>query len=265
MYENILSYLKTINWTKRLDREIPVLAGFLSSLSQTTPKKSMAVLDLGCGPGKHLQELCHAFPDDHFSGLDLNPAMIAYAQDQAKLQNCNITYYAKDFLADNVLDNSKFDMIYSLGNSFALIWGGSNASPEQLVAKVSRLLKPGGIVFFQILNSENPRNGYWTSKITKITEDQEVFTVKRFEPNLSTHRMHVEFISFTRNLSDQTFVHEVKTSTWPLITTEALTKLLQNQGFTDFLFWENYNKTPLTPSTSGSRLCFAKKNPSGML
>ena len=118
MYKNIMSYLKTINWTTRFKREIPLLTELLQKKSPNTSKKKIAILDLGCGPGKHLQELCQAFPDYHFSGLDLNPEMIAYAIDQAKLHNCNISYYANDFLADKLLNPSTFDMIYSLGNSF---------------------------------------------------------------------------------------------------------------------------------------------------
>lgn len=261
MYKNIMSYLKTINWTKRLERELPFLQDLMAKIPQKTPKNKISVLDLGCGPGKHLEELAQIFPDYQFSGVDLNSEMIAYAEEQANLHNRNIIYYASDFLAntDMALDQTRYDMIYSLGNSFALIWGNVPASPEQLISKVSQILKPGGLLFFQILNSENPRKGYWKSKITNISETHEVFTLKRFEPDLPTNRMHVEFISFTRNLTENTFNHEVKTSSWPLITTEEISSILHKHGFMDVQFWENYKKTPLNPSTSESRLCFARK------
>jgi len=267
MYKNILSYLKTINWTKRLSREIPLLFDFINSFSPNTSKKKISVLDLGCGPGKHLQELYQKCPDCHFSGVDLNPDMIEYAKDQAKLHDRNISYHMGNFLSDMVLDQDTdtFDLIYSLGNSFALIWGNTPASPEQLIYKVSQHLNPGGILFFQILNSENPRNGYWKSKITTISETQEVFTLKRFEPDLSTNRMNVEFVSFTRNLTENSFTHDVKTSSWPLITTDEITTILHKHGFTEVQFWENYRKTPLNPSTGESRLCFARKDPKGIL
>ncbi|MHA1746668.1 MAG: class I SAM-dependent methyltransferase [Promethearchaeota archaeon] len=265
MYKNILSYLKTINWTKRMELEIPLLTDFLSSIGSNTSKNKITVLDLGCGPGKHLQKLCQIFPDYHFSGVDLSQGMIDYAKDQARQHNYNISYYANDFLADIELNPATFDMIYSLGNSFALIWGNIPASPKQLIAKVSHHLKPGGILFFQILNSDNPRNGYWKSKITKISETQEVFTLKRFEPDLSTKRMSVEFVSFTRNLTENSFTHDVKTSSWPLITTDEITTILHKHGFTEVQFWENYRKTPLNPSTGESRLCFARKDPKGIL
>jgi SAM-dependent methyltransferase len=242
-----------------MEREIPLLTDLLNSVDSNTTKSKTTVLDLGCGPGKHLQELCQIFPDYHFSGVDLSQGMINYAKDQARLHNYNISYYVNDFLADIELNPATFDMIYSLGNSFALIWGNPPASPEQLIYKVSQHLNPGGILFFQILNSENPRKGYWKSKITKISETNEVFTLKRFEPDLSTKRMNVEFVSFTRNLAENSFNHDVKSSSWPLITAKEITTILHANGFTDVQFWENYQKSPLTPSTSESRLCFARK------
>ena len=37
------------------------------------------ILDLGCGTGKNLCALAHAFPQAHITGVDLSPAMLVQA------------------------------------------------------------------------------------------------------------------------------------------------------------------------------------------
>ncbi len=139
-----------------------------------------------------------------------------------------------------------------------MIWGKS--SIEILLRKISENLHENGILFFQILNGDNPRKGYKKSKIIQISDGIEVFTMKRFEPDLSQNILKVEFISFIKKLEDKNYDHQVKSSVWQLISTKELEKILQKYGFLDIIFWENYSKAPLQPKESDSLLCVAKKN-----
>lgn len=79
MYQNIEIYLKIIDWDKWLQREIPVLEEILNSIRSNKPKKSLKILDIGCGPGIHLLELAKKYPDHNFYGIDHDSDMIQYA------------------------------------------------------------------------------------------------------------------------------------------------------------------------------------------
>ena len=254
MYQNVEIYLKSIDWNKRLQQEIPVLKEIINSIPA---KKQLKILDIGCGPGIQLLELAKNYPDYTFYGIDHDFDMIQYAIKESKPEAHHLHYISGDVLSDSFLINNKFDFIFSLGNSLSLIWGES--SIESLFGKISESLNENGIFFFQILNSDNPRKGYRKSNIIQISEGREVFTMKRFEPDLSQNILKVEFISFIKKQDDENYEHQVKFSVWQLISMKELEKILQKNGFSDLIFWENYSKTPLQPKTSDSLLCVAKK------
>ncbi|MHA1511369.1 MAG: class I SAM-dependent methyltransferase [Promethearchaeota archaeon] len=257
MYQNIEIYLKIIDWDKRLQREIPVLKEIINSITSNKSKKPLKILDIGCGPGIHLLELAKSYPDHNFYGIDYDFEMIQYATKESKPEAHHLQYISGDFLSDSFLINNNFDFIFSLGNSLTLIWGIS--SIENLFRKISENLNENGVLFFQILNGDNPRKGYKKSKIIQISDGKEVFTMKRFEPDLSQNILKVEFISFIKKLEDKNYEHQVKSSVWQLISTKELEKILQKSGFSDIIFWENYSKSPLQPKLSDSLLCVAKK------
>ena len=257
MYQNIEIYLKIIDWDKRLQREIPVLQEIINSISSKNPKKTLKILDIGCGPGIHLLELAKNYPDCNFFGIDHDFNMIQYAIEESKPEAHHLQYISGDVLSDSFLENNNFDFIFSLGNSLTLIWGKS--SIESLLRKISENLNKNGALFFQILNGDNPRKGYKKSKIIQISNNKEVFTMKRFEPDLEQNILKVEFISFIKKLEDKNYEHQVKSSVWQLISTKDLEKILQKNEFSDIIFWENYSKAPLQPKTSDSLLCVAKK------
>jgi len=257
MYQNIEIYLKIIDWGKRLQREIPILQEIINSIRSKKPKKTLKILDIGCGPGIHLLELAKKYPDHNFYGIDHDFEMIQYATKESKPEAHHIQYISGDVLSDSFLDNNNFDLIFSLGNSLTLIWGKS--SIKSLFQKISENLNENGELFFQILNGDNPRKGYKKSKIIQISDGMEVFTMKRFEPDLSQNILKVEFISFMKKLEDKNYEHQVKSSVWQLISTQELKNILQKSGFSDIIFWENYSKSPLQPKTSDSLLCVAKK------
>lgn len=116
MYQNIEIYLKIIDWEKRLQREIPVLEEILNSIFTKKPKKSLKILDIGCGPGIHLLELAKIYPDYNFYGIDHDKDMILYATEESKPEAHHLQYILGDVLSDSFLDNNNFDFIFSLGN-----------------------------------------------------------------------------------------------------------------------------------------------------
>ncbi|UYP47555.1 Trans-aconitate 2-methyltransferase [Candidatus Lokiarchaeum ossiferum] len=253
MYNEMETYLETINWTNRLKRELPTIEEIINTFPQ---KKRLRILDLGCGPGIHLTQLAKNYPAHEFEGIDISEDSIKYAQSAIKDSNSEISFSKKDFVKEPICEQ-KFDVIYSLGNSISLMWG--EYLPTETFKKISESLNNGGRLFFQILNSENPRKGYWTSKIVHSKDGYEIFTSKRFDPDLTTHIQHVDFITFYKKAAEEKFSQKVNTSSWYLPSTEELKNILREYEFSEIIFWDSYEKSPLRPKESDSLLCYATK------
>lgn len=75
-----------------------------------TKLKSGKILEIGCGPGRFLIPFALAFPEAHFTGIDISPTMIYHAKEYAKrmeVKNCDFyvttgrtlpTGYTYDFI-----------------------------------------------------------------------------------------------------------------------------------------------------------------------
>lgn len=89
------------------------------------------LLDLGCGPGWLQPELCQKA--QQVTAIDLSAGMLA----QAASQKLAVAYVLADAAALPLADNS-VDTVFS---SLMLQWC---PAPEQVLAEVTRILKPGG-------------------------------------------------------------------------------------------------------------------------
>jgi SAM-dependent methyltransferase len=254
MYDQVETYIKTIDWDKRLQREIPQLKENINHLYSESP---LNILDIGCGPGKHLLHLAKEYPQHNFYGFDINAGFIQYAKDHSQKQQ-NLHFFEIDFWESDFSQFPKFNFIYSLGNSLMLIWGVHG--PRPLFYQIGKLMEPTSVLFFQILNSEKPRDGYKISKIMESTEGLEYFTMKRFNPDLKAKMMNVEFLTLFKKKNETKFSIEKNLSTWVLVSSHDLDKILRNLGFEEINFWENYAKSPLNPDSSDSLLCCANRN-----
>jgi len=255
MYKNIETYLNTIEWDKRFAKEIPVLRDIIDSIDK---KDELKILDLGCGPGKHLQQLAQLFPNHEFFGIDIDSKMISYAKHQADSQSLSIKYIEGDLNTDSSTLRDKYDFIFSTGNSLALIWG--KTSPKTVLGILSDKVTDGGCLFFQILNNDKPRQGYMTSKVNQTSDGSETFTLKRFKPDFSKQVMNIEFVTLTKSTSGNKFVPEMTTNFFPLIPSSEIRSILSSNGFSEIKFWENYSLETFNPIESDSLLCLARKD-----
>ena len=254
MYEKVETYIKTIDWDKRLQREIPLLKESIDHLSSESP---LNILDIGCGPGKHLMHLAKEYPQHYFYGFDKNTGFIQYALDHRQKSQQNLHFFDLDFWKSDFSQFPKFDFIYSLGNSLMLIWGENG--PKLLFTQIENMMKPTCALFFQILNSEKPRDGYKISKIMESTEGLEYFTMKRFDPDLKAKMMNVEFLTLFKKKNETKYSIEKNLSAWVLVSRQDLEEILRNLGFEEINFWENYTKSPLNPDSSDSLLGCGKR------
>jgi len=105
--------------------------------SRLLPQQS--VLDVGCGTG--VVALTAARLGARASGLDLAPALIEHAKQNAALADVEIDFREGDAEA-MPYDNASFDVVLSqFGHMFT-------PRPEVAIAEMLRVLKPGGTIAF---------------------------------------------------------------------------------------------------------------------
>ena len=92
------------------------------------------VLDVGCGTGAVIELLREKYPDAHYTGLDLTPAMVESASSKG-LENCEFVVGDAE---DLPLAEASFDAVLS-SNSFH-----HYPNPDAFFAGALRVLRPGG-------------------------------------------------------------------------------------------------------------------------
>ena len=97
------------------------------------------LLDAGCGPAPLLALLSEIYPDKHFTGLDLTPAMI----DMAKKKNIPNAEFIVGDCENLPFPENSFDVIVCC-ESFH-----HYPNPQNFFNSVYRCLKPGGILFLR--------------------------------------------------------------------------------------------------------------------
>ncbi|MBN2153529.1 MAG: class I SAM-dependent methyltransferase, partial [Candidatus Lokiarchaeota archaeon] len=137
MNNDLEFYLKVNDWDERLRVELPAIDRVIAL---QRGKGVLRILDVGCGPGLHLHALAREHPQHQFDGIDIDGARIEHARAAAAKDGLQITYVAGDFMEHASLPRGSYDIIFSTGNSIALVWGCSN--PGAVIERVSRLLDP---------------------------------------------------------------------------------------------------------------------------
>lgn len=255
-YDNdqVKNYVKSVNWNKRLDKEIPFLTKFFKDLGYKE------ICDFGCGPGMHASRLAKE-KTFKVTGLDIDENMIAYASELAKLQNLpNLSFQRGNFLEHpDQQFKEKFDVIYTLGNALMIIWTNSDpTSVVEILKSLSYYIKSGGGLFFQVLNSDAPRSGHVVSNISQNEEGENQILVKHFLP--VGEKLYTTF-STMKWKGDDTMIKVVdnRKGFLKLVPLDKMKSFLEEAGFKNFQFFENYDGDPLRQNESDSLMCFAQK------
>jgi len=105
------------------------------------------VLDIGGGPGRY--SLYYAAKDCSVTLLDLSPACVELAQEQAAAQGLSLQGIAGDArLADELL-TEQFDHVLLMGPLYHLL---EEKERSKAVAAALKLLKPGGILYVSFIS-----------------------------------------------------------------------------------------------------------------
>lgn len=101
------------------------------------------LLDLGCGPGLYAERFSKA--GYKVKGIDFSRRSIAYAKEQAAMNQSNIEYQYKNYLT--IDDKEQFDVITLIYCDYAVL---SVTDRKALLEKIFQALKPNGKFIFDV-------------------------------------------------------------------------------------------------------------------
>lgn len=230
-------YDRSINWTARLEREIPVLVGLFG------PPGPGGIIDMGCGTGHQASAL--AKQGYKVVGIDAGPAMLALAQETAARDGASVRLVESTYAAMHRAVGTGFDGLYCQGNSLAA--AGSRQAVRTAIEQSSKCLRSGGKMLIQVLNFEKMRkeipcvNGPRISKM----DGREYVSVRQF------HFMEdlVQVTNITL-WSDNGWHQRAQSGTLYPVTESELRLWLAEQGVDCVAVWGDYTKTPFSIETS---------------
>lgn len=103
------------------------------------------LLDAGCGPAPMISLLSEKYPDRHYTGIDLTPAMIG----QAKKKNIPNAEFIVGDCENLPFDGNSFDVIIC-SNSFH-----HYPNPQAFFDSVKRCLRTGGRLILRDVTTDN--------------------------------------------------------------------------------------------------------------
>lgn len=175
------------------------------------PETHGSALDFGCGAGRLTRALAASF--DEVVGVDISARMIEEAQ--ALNRDCTNCSFELNVAPDlRRFDDASFDGVYS---SIVLQHLSSNSSIERYLEELVRVLRPGGLLAFQ-LPSHIPRHH-------RVQPKRRLYTVLRHlgvPRNVLFHRLHLQPIAM-RALSVAAVTAAVERSGGRVVAVDTLT------------------------------------------
>jgi len=233
--EHISKQLLDVHLNTELDlgsRKTDSIESTISWILANIENKQLNILDLGCGPGLYAERLTKK--GHKVTGVDFSSNSIEYAKNEAEKKKLGITYLNENYLNLDIAENS-FDLVMLIFTDFGPLLPNER---EQLLKVIRRVLKPGGIFIFDVLNDKNIENkmsqrnwetssqGFWKNEPYLALSDSFVYEENKVilyqhivldeQENISLYRFWTHFFS-----------------------NQDLTKILQQSGFNNLSFHED--------------------------
>jgi glycine/sarcosine N-methyltransferase len=209
-----------------------------------------SALDAGCGTGS--TALALAAEGVRATGIDISDRMIVKAGDNA----CNLDIENVDFITSLFEDaghkiDSKFDVIFCLGNSLVHIMPG--LALEKTIDSFERLLNPDSVLIIQLLNYEKILNH--KERIIDIHREGNTEFIRFYDfigDILNFNILHIEW-------DNETVRHQLQTTQhYPY----QLAELSEQLGKYNFVIEEIYGNIKMdsyNPETSPNLVVAARK------
>lgn len=233
-YDNMISFEKAVENKK----------AYLKNII-TSEMKSAA--DIGCGSG--VDSIALASLGLNVTSFDPSVEMLKTAKVNAEITNVEIDFH--NYSADNVPTefNNNFDLVTSLGNTFA------NIPKENFSASLQRcyeILRPKGQLLIQVLNYNKILLD--NQRIVNITEGEKGYFIRFYDFNGDELVFNV--LSFVKsNLSDNKII---STKLYPHLIKDFQAGL-KMVGFSKFQFYSDLKLTSFDEKLSKDLIIQAYK------
>ena len=218
-YDELASeYDEMISFETAIEKKKILLKTFIN-------QNSKSAADIGCGSG--VDSIALSLSGLKVVAFDPSPEMLKAAESNSKRMNVQPVFY--NSTADkipNEFDNN-FDLVLSLGNTFANI---SNDKLQESIQRCYDILKPDGQLLIQILNYEKILVD--KNRIINITEGKNKFFIRFYDFN--DEQIVFNILTFAKNkISDYKLS---STEIYPH-NTENFESGLRASGFNDIKFY----------------------------
>lgn len=116
-------------------------------IKQLHLKETKKILDLACGFGRHSLEFARRGYD--VTGIDITPAYIDYANEQAKKENLNAKFICQDIRT--ITFDKEFDVVLNMADG-AIGYFEDDGENHKIFSVIAKALKNGGKHFMDIMN-----------------------------------------------------------------------------------------------------------------
>ena len=122
--------IQNMSWVEDTNRQVDFL------IKQLHLKGTEKILDLACGFGRHSLEFARRGYD--VTGIDITPAYIDYANEQAKKENLNAKFICQDIRT--ITFDKEFDVVLNMADGallpFPLPLSGPDVQKESQVSQL---------------------------------------------------------------------------------------------------------------------------------
>lgn len=122
---------------------------------------AMHVLDVGCGTGKTLIDICLA-TDCNGTGIDVRPKMVVKATERARLRGCRNADFRVASVTSLPFPNDSFDVVYSESVNVFL------ENPVEALSEYWRVLRKGGCYIDVEMLVVQPVDVLWRQGVKQV-------------------------------------------------------------------------------------------------
>jgi len=234
------SYDEMISFDNVIDKKKLFLKNFINNDTKTAA-------DIGCGSG--VDSIALSLLGLQVTAFDPSAGMLEVAESNSKKMNVRINFQKSPAQQISEEFNNKFDLIVSLGNTFA------NISKDNFIDSLRKcfdILKPNGHLLIQILNYKKILAD--KQRVVNITEGNNKFFIRFYDFN--DEQIVFNILTFNKN----------KISDYKLSSTEIHPYIIEDfesglraSGFNDIKFYGDLKLSEFVIPQSKDLIITSKK------
>ena len=209
------------------DKNYEAEAEYIRSLLAEQGVTGGAILELGCGTGKHAE----LFTQMGFSvhGIDMSPAMVEEANKRKPADLADQLHFETGDVRDYQV-NQQFDAVVSLFHVAS--YQTTDEDLEAMFATASRHLKPGGVFVFDYWHGPGVVSDKPTLRVKRMENDSHhVIRIAEPEMQVRTNTVNVKYTIFIRNNNIETYTKVEESHLMRYMFIEKLEQLARSNDY----------------------------------